>query len=277
VVLKTAHYTQGAAFECEKHQVFAREWLPIAVREQLAQPGQYVSAAPGGWPMLAACGADGVLRAFRNLCRHRDLQLARQDAGNCEKFHCRHHGWTYDLTGTLVDAPAAAAPPGAMSQQRLLALGLQPWGALILVNWQAHAAPIAGVADTLWTAGKSQVGARMVDAACNWKTLLELLLPGEEVSWLWPLLVLRREQDVTIVDRIIPRVPMRTRLIRHIYAGEAARHAVQPALAVLDRLKDEAQQLQAARAQGVPAERSHPHVAELHARLAAAYAQAGAS
>jgi phenylpropionate dioxygenase-like ring-hydroxylating dioxygenase large terminal subunit len=46
-------------------------------------------------------GADGAVRAFANICRHRGAPVA-QGCGNARAFVCPYHGWTYDGQGKLL-------------------------------------------------------------------------------------------------------------------------------------------------------------------------------
>ena len=52
-------------------------------------------------------GADGQVRAFHNICRHRGNKLVWQDypgeetSGTCRQFLCKYHGWRYALDGDL--------------------------------------------------------------------------------------------------------------------------------------------------------------------------------
>lgn len=274
MALEAAYYLKGDAFQIEKRTVFAREWLPIAVQEQLARPGQYVAAAIGGWPMLAVRGTDGVTRAFRNLCRHQDRELAERDAGICENFRCRFHGWTYDLAGAFVDAPPLVMPTGDKSEQGLTPVALQQRGSVVMVNLKADATPLAGVAvPSQPTQGQSYAGARLIDIGCNWKTLLERVLPDDSIAWQWPALLMRAQGDVTLIDQIVPRTFLRTRVVRHAYVSNGEAAATQVLRAEFDALKARAEQLQSTRAQGIPADTSHARVADLHARLADAYAR----
>ena len=278
MTLDAAYYTQGDAFQREKRTVFAQEWLPIAVREQLAQPGQYVAASVGGWPMLAVCGTDGVTRAFRNTCRHKNMLLVEQDSGVCETFRCRFHGWTYDRAGALCDAPPAVAPAGDRAQHGLVPMGLQAWQQVILVNLQSPEPPadvgeLDSTCGVLVAACRHHAGMRMMDVACNWKTLLESVLNDDAVIWRWPTLLLRAAGDALWIDQIVPRTFLRTRVVRHVYvAAPGASGVAQPALTLLDVLKSQAEQLQVERAQGKTADATPMHVAALHARLANAYA-----
>ena len=52
-------------------------------------------------PVLMTRGADGEVRAFANICRHRGAPVA-QGCGNARAFVCPYHGWTYDSAGKLL-------------------------------------------------------------------------------------------------------------------------------------------------------------------------------
>ena len=50
---------------------------------------------------------EGELHAMLNVCRHRGTRLV-EESGFCKVrkgFHCRYHGWTYDIEGNLLDVP----------------------------------------------------------------------------------------------------------------------------------------------------------------------------
>ena len=54
----------------------------------------------------AVRGADRIVRAFTNVCRHRGAQLCTEDSGEVRRaFQCPYHAWTYDLDGKLIAAP----------------------------------------------------------------------------------------------------------------------------------------------------------------------------
>ncbi len=61
--------------------------------------------------------ADGVLRGFYNVCRHRAGQVALSK-GNRRSLQCRYHGWTYGLDGTLRACPEME-DDGGLRQGRL--------------------------------------------------------------------------------------------------------------------------------------------------------------
>ncbi len=48
--------------------------------DQLARPGDFVTATIGEVPIVITRGEDGELRAFANVCRHRGAQVVRECA-----------------------------------------------------------------------------------------------------------------------------------------------------------------------------------------------------
>ena len=72
-----------------------------ACRRGLPKPGDYLTEDVAGMPVLMTRGADGEVRAFANICRHRGAPVA-QGCGNARAFVCPYHGWTYDVAGKLL-------------------------------------------------------------------------------------------------------------------------------------------------------------------------------
>ena len=89
--------------------------LPHAIgpAARLASPGDWLSTELLGVPVVATRGADGVVRAFINVCRHRGSLLVPGTACGAGKarFVCPYHSWTYDERGTLVGRPHEADFP----------------------------------------------------------------------------------------------------------------------------------------------------------------------
>jgi phenylpropionate dioxygenase-like ring-hydroxylating dioxygenase large terminal subunit len=98
-------YRSPEFFQAERREIFTRDWLLIGHVSQVQQPGDYVSMTIAGEPITVVRGADGKLRAFSNVCRHRAARVL-DGAGNCGKaMRCPYHGWTYGLDGRLLAIP----------------------------------------------------------------------------------------------------------------------------------------------------------------------------
>ncbi|MFM8273644.1 MAG: aromatic ring-hydroxylating oxygenase subunit alpha, partial [Gemmata sp.] len=90
-------YTAPEVYELERDRVFARTWQMVGRAEQVARPGEFLTADVAGEPVLVVRGEDGALRGFFNVCRHRAARVCTDDCGTATKLRCRYHGWTYDL------------------------------------------------------------------------------------------------------------------------------------------------------------------------------------
>jgi len=94
----------------EREAIFRRTWLQVGRVEQLAREGSYFTkdVAVARTSILVVRGADGVIRAFHNTCRHRGNRLVWNDlpqgevAGTARQFSCKYHGWRYGLDGGCV-------------------------------------------------------------------------------------------------------------------------------------------------------------------------------
>jgi choline monooxygenase len=94
-------YTDARIAELERQIVFGRTWQAIGRRDQVAEPGAFFTIELAGEPLVAARGADGVLRAFYNVCRHHAAAVVTEPQGHATNFRCPYHGWTYGTDGAL--------------------------------------------------------------------------------------------------------------------------------------------------------------------------------
>jgi len=95
-------YCDPGIFQTDLTQVFYREWLFAIPACQLVKPGDYATLQVGAYPVILVRGADGMIRAFHNVCRHRGQRLCAKTTGNSPKLVCPYHQWTYDLDGKLL-------------------------------------------------------------------------------------------------------------------------------------------------------------------------------
>jgi choline monooxygenase len=71
--------------------------------EQVRSSGDYFTTELMGEPLLIVRGAEGTLRGFYNVCRHRAGPPAA-GCGSRKLFRCAYHGWTCGLDGALISA-----------------------------------------------------------------------------------------------------------------------------------------------------------------------------
>ncbi len=105
------NYTAQARFDAEIAKVFRRVPTAFCPSAALPEVGSYVARDAALTPIVAIRGSDGVVRAFRNACRHRGVQVV--EGSGCKKaLTCRYHGWTYGIDGALRGIPDEHGFPG---------------------------------------------------------------------------------------------------------------------------------------------------------------------
>jgi len=93
-------------FEAERRHLFARTWHLVCHVNDLPKAGDYYTLDMLGEKFVSLRGADGKVRSFHNVCRHRASRLADGDSGNCgHRLVCPYHAWSYDLDGSLKSIP----------------------------------------------------------------------------------------------------------------------------------------------------------------------------
>jgi choline monooxygenase len=133
--IPSSWYLNHEIASLERERVFARTWQLVGRVDQLARPGDYLTAEVAGEPVLVVRGEDGGLRGFFNVCRHRAARVAIEPCGHATKLRCRYHGWTYDLSGRLRGVPEFDGVQGFHREENgLMPLAVDIWGPLVFVN-----------------------------------------------------------------------------------------------------------------------------------------------
>lgn len=81
--------------------------VSVGATSQFQEVGDFRVINRPGKPILVVKGEDQVVRAFLNLCRHRDFPLAQAEGdavANASEFTCAMHLWVYGLDGELKSA-----------------------------------------------------------------------------------------------------------------------------------------------------------------------------
>ncbi len=99
-------YSDPEFFEAERTQLFTKTWQLVCHISDIPKPGDYHTFDLLDEKFLSLRGADGVVRSFHNVCRHRASRLADGTSGNCgHRLVCPYHAWSYNLDGTLKSIP----------------------------------------------------------------------------------------------------------------------------------------------------------------------------
>lgn len=193
-------YTQAAVLEAERERVFGRTWQLAGRAEQVERAGQFFTAEVGGEPVVVVRDAGGVLRAFSNVCRHRAGPVA-EGCGERKSFQCGYHGWTYGLDGRLLGTPEFEGVERFDKRANCLPeFRAEAWGALVFVNLDPQAGPLAAALEDLGERVGRRDWALMRPAArkdwyvdCNWKVYVDNYLEGYHIPVVHP--ALHRELD----------------------------------------------------------------------------------
>ncbi len=83
-----ANYRSKERLALEIERILRRSPAPFCPSAALPEAGSYVAREAAGTPIVGVRGSDGTVRAFRNACRHRGMQVA-SGTGCARAFVCR--------------------------------------------------------------------------------------------------------------------------------------------------------------------------------------------
>lgn len=176
------YYTGASVYESETEHIFSKRWLYAGRSSQLAQPGSYFLFEVDAESIIVLRDAEGEVRAFHNVCRHRGTRLCAETQGQLSKsIQCSYHAWTYALDGTLVGAPTMEEVEDFRSEDYpLLPVAVGLWEGGVFLNLDSDAERLAGVLAPLigkfgpWTMSELEVAHEIVyDVRANWKLIVQ--------------------------------------------------------------------------------------------------------
>jgi choline monooxygenase len=179
-------YTDPQIFDLERRAVFGVSWQVVGRREQVAEPGQFVTAEIAGTPVVAVRSDAGELGAFINVCRHRAARVATEPAGKASRLRCRYHGWTYDLRGQLRGTPEFDGVADFRREDNgLVPLAVNVWGPAVWAriaqgeqSLTEFLSPLPQRTASLRLERLQWVERREYELACNWKVYVDNYLDG---------------------------------------------------------------------------------------------------
>lgn len=102
VSIPSSIYLDPARWAREIDVLFKRLPLVLAASCELPEASSYKAMEAVGLPVLLTRDKAGTARAFLNVCSHRAGPLADEGHGNCARFSCKYHGWTFANDGRLM-------------------------------------------------------------------------------------------------------------------------------------------------------------------------------
>jgi phenylpropionate dioxygenase-like ring-hydroxylating dioxygenase large terminal subunit len=135
-------YSDPEFFALELRRVFRPSWQIVCHASDIPAPGDWHTIEYAGESVIAIRGADGAVRAFTNVCRHRGARLVDGPSGCARKLVCPYHAWTYDLDGTLSGMPLRRGYGGIDTARLGLApVGIELWRGFVFVRLEDDGGP----------------------------------------------------------------------------------------------------------------------------------------
>ena len=178
-------YTSNEIFRLEMDKKLMREWLCVGRVEEYEKNGDYQAFRIANEPVVVCRGQDGQIRAFRNLCQHRGVEVA-VGKGNRKLFVCRYHAWSYDTLGNLKAAPHSEQVQNFdFKSCGLPKLNLGTWGGYIFINFDPNCPSLNDCLDEdgvrefagFLQPEKTRLSHKFeFEVPCNWKFVPENLM-----------------------------------------------------------------------------------------------------
>src|ERR1700722_19826689 len=101
--LSVAAYIDLDWHDKEKTLLFGRMWQFFTLGSLVDRPNKFVAKKLFGVPIVVQNCA-GELKAFENICLHRQAPIQTQSHG-CRSLTCAYHGWNYGADGKVAAIP----------------------------------------------------------------------------------------------------------------------------------------------------------------------------
>ena len=236
-------YRDRDYFRVEMDRLIRPSWQIVCHVSDIARAGDWRTLEILGESILVIRGADSIVRAFANVCRHRGSRLVDGEAGCAKRLTCPYHAWTYATDGRLVGVPnredygdldpaALGLIPVELEQwQGFLFVRLESGGPSVDVMMAPYAAEIAPYRfEELEAIGRITLRPRDV----NWKNVADNYSDGLHIAVAHPGLARLFGGDYRIeagdhVDRMsgdlrdAPSANLSERAYQHFLPGEDRR------------------------------------------------------
>jgi carnitine monooxygenase subunit len=173
-------YTSAARHVQDAAMLLASPQL-VGYVSELPRPGTYCTKTVMGRSILLTRASDSVVRAFENVCLHRQSRIA-DGCGAARRLACPYHSWSYDLNGNLAGVPGKEGFPETSSgTPQLTELPAAECAGFLWISLDRNATldiptflgPLAEELDS-WGIGRwSPLGEKVLDCPINWKLAID--------------------------------------------------------------------------------------------------------
>ena len=186
-------YVRREVFLAEREALFATTWQLLGPVAKLVERRSYVATEIAGMKVFAVRSNDGVLRAFRNVCRHRGARLLPEGEGTCGPIRCPYLQWQFSDAGELLKAPWYGEEAGFdMADWPLEPIAVGEWRGLVFVAIAPAVGLLEQLGDTVAELAGEPIESyapvrseRMVFEA-NWKIYTDNFVEGLHIPGIHP-------------------------------------------------------------------------------------------
>jgi phenylpropionate dioxygenase-like ring-hydroxylating dioxygenase large terminal subunit len=205
--LPAAWYADSTFHRHELQRVFRSDWVCAAMADELPPRRAWSAISVAGLPVLIVRDAEGDLRAFLNVCRHRASPLCETGAGGAGAvIRCPYHAWVYRLDGSLAKASGVGTPAGFDAAQfALKPVAIASWRRTVWINVADPAAtfdpgPLGAAIDQFQIESFELVLAEAHLRPFNWKVLLENYSENYHTPFVHPQIDTSAREDYPMVS-----------------------------------------------------------------------------
>ena len=139
-------YHNPEYFRVEMTRLIRPAWQIVCHANEIADAGEWRTLEILGESIIVIRGADGAIRAFANVCRHRGSRLVDGQAGCAKRLTCPYHAWTYAADGRLIGVPMKEDYPGLdQNALGLIPVELELWRGFVFVRLESGGPAVAAM------------------------------------------------------------------------------------------------------------------------------------
>jgi glycine betaine catabolism A len=137
-------FSDPEVYAAEVDRLFRHVWQCVGRADEIQRPGDFRTYEIAGSGVIVLRNADGDLKAYHNVCRHRGTCLVEEPAGSgLKRILCPYHAWTYDLNGRLIGAPHMSEVEEFDRRDfGLVPVALDTWRGFLFLNLSPNPEPL---------------------------------------------------------------------------------------------------------------------------------------
>src|SRR3981081_720814 len=92
-------------YHLELERIFGRAWLLLGHDTEIPKSGDYGGGDMGEDQVIVSRDREGQVHVLLNMCPHRGMRVAMDEAGCTQVHRCVYHGWAFRPAGKFIGAP----------------------------------------------------------------------------------------------------------------------------------------------------------------------------